>query len=818
MPLDPVKVDIRSTFESSGTRSAVVEMDKVGGAARKTAADTQEATKAQRDAEIATERFVAKLREEAETLGMTALQVKAYAASKKSFSDAQALSVAQSLTAIKAHEEERARVEKISAAVGVATKAVVAFVSARVAAQAVSVNSVLADADELNKESQALSVAVDWLSKLRYAGDLANISSGELRNGLRQLNRQIEEADNGTGNGRQLFERMGISIYDVTGKVKTLDQLLPELADKFSSYADGPRKTALALEYFGRDGLRWIPLLNGGAQGLRENAAEAERLGIVLGGDLARNSENFKDNLTRLKAAADAVKISFAEGVLPTLSAYIERLNEGIRITGSFGRALWLMADPTPKGEVKKQLDIYNKAITATGASGSDFTARARYQELYDYQQFLQRQDALTRWNPAMRDEASRFAAPKIDAPNIPKIARGGGGGSSTDPYAAATNYVLSLQNQLESAQGELTPFEKTVREITEGTKKFTAELEANALAISGELTQVLEAKKALDAYLKTVQADMEAQKEHDDLLIRRQTAIDRANVAASEEAERIRFETSLLKLNGVELEKVIALKRMERERPAGMRDTEFNRNVAAVQAAIDERGRVQEMVEGRRQTQDEIKRLADDTARSLTDAIIVGGKNGFRDLGQLALRTFQNLVLRPLIEPQIRTAAGETVNWVRALQGLFGGSGIDMTQITAAGHAQNLGAAAGAFPMEHSGYGPGDPYGPSKVVSMAAFARAPRFHSGIGPNERAAIIRKDESVLTPGQMRQLAPVGAQQPMRVEIVNSGAPKEVQSATPRIDVDGAVVRVVLADMARNGPLAQGLSNTFNLRRG
>jgi hypothetical protein len=33
-----------------------------------------------------------------------------------------------------------------------------------------------------------------------------------------------------------------------------------------------------------------------------------------------------------------------------------------------------------------------------------------------------------------------------------------------------------------------------------------------------------------------------------------------------------------------------------------------------------------------------------------------------------------------------------------------------------------------------------------------------PRHHDGIGPGEHGAVVRNDESILTPGQMRQLAP------------------------------------------------------------
>jgi hypothetical protein len=68
-----------------------------------------------------------------------------------------------------------------------------------------------------------------------------------------------------------------------------------------------------------------------------------------------------------------------------------------------------------------------------------------------------------------------------------------------------------------------------------------------------------------------------------------------------------------------------------------------------------------------------------------------------------------------------------------------------------------NAGGTAGALAaVHHSGYGPGDRITHGRVAFPADFKNAPRLHSGIGPGERPAIIRDDESVLTPGQMRAL--------------------------------------------------------------
>ncbi|MFL5096774.1 MAG: hypothetical protein ACJ8ES_15850 [Xanthobacteraceae bacterium] len=59
------------------------------------------------------------------------------------------------------------------------------------------------------------------------------------------------------------------------------------------------------------------------------------------------------------------------------------------------------------------------------------------------------------------------------------------------------------------------------------------------------------------------------------------------------------------------------------------------------------------------------------------------------------------------------------------------------------------------------------------RPVDSRVFLGAPRFHSGVGPRDVPAIIRDDESVLTPGQMRALGrTAGGGWPVSVHITNA----------------------------------------------
>jgi len=57
---------------------------------------------------------------------------------------------------------------------------------------------------------------------------------------------------------------------------------------------------------------------------------------------------------------------------------------------------------------------------------------------------------------------------------------------------------------------------------------------------------------------------------------------------------------------------------------------------------------------------------------------------------------------------------------------------------------------------IAHAGGVAGRDILPTRIVPASAFAHAQRFHTGVGPGERAAVIRDEEGVFTPGQMRAL--------------------------------------------------------------
>ena len=136
--------------------------------------------------------------------------------------------------------------------------------------------------------------AVETLSALSNAADLAGVSQEQLGSSLSKLNRSIAEAVSGSREQIDAFAGLGISVRDASGNIKATDVVLGEIADRFALASDGAIKTQYAVALFGKSGADLIPLLNEGSAGLKE-------FGASIGENFAKQSEIFNDNLTKIK-------------------------------------------------------------------------------------------------------------------------------------------------------------------------------------------------------------------------------------------------------------------------------------------------------------------------------------------------------------------------------------------------------------------------------------------------------------------------------------------------------------------------------------
>lgn len=178
--------------------------------------------------------------------------------------------------------------------------------------------------DQLNDMSKRTGIATDLLSGYKLAADKSGTSLEGLAVGMRGLANQMQSANSGSKEAKRLFDLLGISYTDNEGRLRPLNDVMLDVADRFSKMEDGAQKTALAQDTFGRSGMELIPMLNLGAEGLRKERDEAEKLGMVFSQDAAQSCDDFNDSLASLKGALGGAAKEIGISLLPMAKSLVD--------------------------------------------------------------------------------------------------------------------------------------------------------------------------------------------------------------------------------------------------------------------------------------------------------------------------------------------------------------------------------------------------------------------------------------------------------------------------------------------------------------
>jgi uncharacterized protein YukE len=182
------------------------------------------------------------------------------------------------------------------------------------------VKSQIDAADAAGKMAQKFGLSVESFSGLKYAAEISDVSVEQLGTGLRQLAKNMADTQAGTGEAREAFKALGISVVDSAGRLKNTDEQLLEIAESFAGMEDGAGKTALAMRIFGKSGAELIPFLNEGSAGIEKLRKEAERLGVVFSQDAAKAADEFNDNLKILRTTVEGLAVKIAGPLVESLN------------------------------------------------------------------------------------------------------------------------------------------------------------------------------------------------------------------------------------------------------------------------------------------------------------------------------------------------------------------------------------------------------------------------------------------------------------------------------------------------------------------
>ncbi|MDA2936838.1 phage tail tape measure protein [Acidobacteria bacterium AH-259-A15] len=201
-------------------------------------------------------------------------------------------------------------------------------------------------ADNFAKMSKSTGVSTEALSALSHAAKLSGTDMETLEKALGRLAVNASDTGQGIGEAKVAFEQLGISVKDADGNLRPIEEVMLDVADRFSEMEDGTQKTALAMDIFGRSGMALIPMLNEGRTGLAGMMTEAQNLGLVIGTDTARSAERFNDALLKLTSATTGiVNVILGSGLLDGLVVMAEGLADLVVNADKTGGAFTVLSE-----------------------------------------------------------------------------------------------------------------------------------------------------------------------------------------------------------------------------------------------------------------------------------------------------------------------------------------------------------------------------------------------------------------------------------------------------------------------------------------
>jgi phage-related protein len=145
-------------------------------------------------------------------------------------------------------------------------------------------------ADNLNDLSQRTGVSVESLSKFGAAANDSGSNVDEVAKAMGKLSKGIVDP---ASKANEALKSIGISATDASGKIRPMDDVMLDIADRFAKMPDGAQKTALAMELFGKSGMNLIPMLNQGRDALSQYNATITTEG-------AQAADKFNDSLNEV--------------------------------------------------------------------------------------------------------------------------------------------------------------------------------------------------------------------------------------------------------------------------------------------------------------------------------------------------------------------------------------------------------------------------------------------------------------------------------------------------------------------------------------
>jgi hypothetical protein len=158
-------------------------------------------------------------------------------------------------------------------------------------------------------------IGAEALQELQYAAGQTGSSMEEVEASIRKMQDSLVKAANGSKSETEALDALGLSLAELQGL--SPDKQFERIGEALGGIQDPAKRTALAMDLFGKSGTKILPM----AQQMAQLRAAARSLGLVMDKDTVSAADKLGDTLDTVSAQIRAASMALAAQLLPAVQA-----------------------------------------------------------------------------------------------------------------------------------------------------------------------------------------------------------------------------------------------------------------------------------------------------------------------------------------------------------------------------------------------------------------------------------------------------------------------------------------------------------------
>lgn len=370
----------------------------------------------------------------------------------------------------------------------------------------------LADANremaQLGETANRVGVDLARFQELRFAAQAKGVTGKQFDSGIEGLAEKLNDARREENELSKLFDANNLKLKDRQGNVLSVNDALGQAADLIRNAATEFDKIKIA-EMVGLT-KEWVPLLEGGAEGLERAASAARAAGAVIDADVIQKAKEFDEKWT---AAVNSWAIMFKAN----LGGIIDLINNVIGLAGRLGDTL-----SNYSAGLSAKADLEKNGIEGLSRESLDYAMKNGLTRQEMSKAVRDRLEVLEEFDREAARAKPLVVNVKKPTPTNPTAipvkasggGGGGGGGKSEEEQAQQRleRYIETLKRQNSVLDAEVATFGKSNAEKRAAVELAKAQVDLAKLdeesrqKVIASLTQEINLSEQKRAQLKSLQ------------------------------------------------------------------------------------------------------------------------------------------------------------------------------------------------------------------------------------------------------------------------------------------------------------------------